>query len=502
MASHDRRRMGAVAAAFGIGLLALSAPAGVLAGQPTPAAGEPAGTLAQPEPPAQSAPAAGPPAGTQPPEDAGAAGGAGNEAAPQASAESGAADTAPIEAGAPESAASGEEAAASAAAGPPAAVNPAEPSAGRPPAGGEDAPEPEAGGRNAVAPEARDDGPPADSPEPRRITRGDVVRVGGSVTIERGERVLGDVVVILGGLDVEGEVTGDVVVVAGSARFGPRAVARGDVTVVGGSLQRASSAVLWGSVTEVGVGGVRGFADGGGWGVGWPRGRWFGSADLLGTVMRLFVLGLLACGFVLVARAPVERIARRALAEPLKAGLVGMLAQMLTVPAFVLGILGLLISIVGIPFLLLLPFAVMAVGLVMLVGFSGAVLGAGELARSRMGAPGSAAFASVWAGVVLLLLPSMAGETVGLAGGLFGGLGVLLVLAGFLVEYAAWTAGLGALLLNRFSPLAPPPGALPSAGPPAAPPPSAPVGAPVPPPPSAPVAAPPSAPPVDPAAGR
>ena len=405
-----------------------------------------------------------------------------------------------------ESAAAGQDAGRTPA-GQPAAVNPAEPAAGqttesaaagqdagRTPAGGEDAPEPEGDGRTAGVPEARDDEPRADAPEPRGITRGDLVRVGGSVTIERGERVRGDVVVILGGLDVEGEVTGDVVVVAGSARFGPRAVARGDVTVVGGSLQRASSAVLRGSVTEIGVGGVRGPADSGGWRFGWPRGRWFGSADLLGTVMRLFVLGLLACGFVLVARVPVERIARRALAEPLKAGLVGMLAQMLTVPAFVLGILGLLISIVGIPFLLLLPFAVMAVGLVMLVGFSGAVLGAGELARSRMGAPGSAAFASVWAGVALILLPSMAGETVGLAGGLFGGLGVLLVLAGFLVEYAAWTAGLGALILNRFSPLSPAPGALPPGGPP----PAAHVPPPASPPPVDPAVAPAPAPPAPP----
>ena len=217
--------------------------------------------------------------------------------------------------------------------------------------------------------------------------------------------------------------------------------------------------------------------------------------SLVGTVMRLFILGLLASGIVLVARAPVERIAHRALDEPLKAGVVGMLAQMLAVPALVLGILGLVISIVGIPFLLLLPFAVMAVGLIMLVGFSGAVLGAGELARSRMGAPGAAVFASVWAGVALILLPTMAGEAVGMAGGLFGGLGLLLVLAGFLVEYAAWTAGLGALILNRFAPVPPAPGALPSGGLPAAPPPPA---APVPPPPAAPVAPSPASPPVDP----
>lgn len=327
-----------------------------------------------------------------------------------------------------------------------------------------------------AAPAAPDNEPAAVAPERRRTTRGEVVRVGGAVSIERDERVRGDVTVILGPLDVDGEVTGDVVVIAGSARFGPDAVVQGDVTVVAGSLQRAPSAALLGSVTQVGLGSVRGYTDSGGWWqVGWPGGRWFGSGDLVGTALRLFVLALLASGIVLVARGPVERIAQRASAEPLKAGVVGVVIQMLAVPLLVVGILGLVISIVGIPFLLFLPFIVMAFGVIMLVGFSGAVLGVGELVRSRMGAPSAAAYASVWAGVALILLPTMAGEALGLGGGLFRGLGALLALSGFLLEYAAWTAGLGALVLNRFSPAPPlPPAGLPappsSVSPPPAPP--------------------------------
>lgn len=346
----------------------------------------------------------------------------------------------------------------------------------------------------AAAPPAPAAPPRANAPERPRNTRGEVLRVGGSVTIERDERVLGDVTVILGSLTVDGEVTGDITVIAGSARFGPEAVVHRDVTVVGGSLRRAPSSTLGGAVTQVGLGGVRGYRDSGGWWqIGLPGGGWFGRGDLYGTLMRLFILALLASGIVLVARGSVERIARRASAEPLKAGVVGVMAQMLSVPLLVVGILVLVISIIGIPLLLLLPFVAMAVGVVLLVGFSGAVLGAGELVRSRMGAPGSAVYASIWAGAALILLPTMAGEAVGMAGGLFRGLGALLALTGFLLEYAAWTAGLGAFLLNRFSPapLAPPaPGASPSGGLPAAPPP------PVPPPAASPVS-PPSASPVD-----
>ncbi|MCE2540315.1 MAG: polymer-forming cytoskeletal protein [Acidobacteria bacterium] len=318
-----------------------------------------------------------------------------------------------------------------------------------------------------------------DVPVRRTITRRDVFRVGGPVTIERDERVRGDATVILGPLTVDGEVAGDVVVIAGPLRLGPGAVVRGDITVVAGSLRRASSAELRGAVTQVGLGGVRGWDAGRWFQFGWP-GAWPGSG-LAGTAMRLFLLALLASGIVLVARGPVEGIARRAGAEPLKAGVVGVLAQMLAVPLLVSGILIAVVSIVGIPLLLLLPFVVMAAGLVMLVGFSGAVLGAGEVVRSRTGVSSSAAYASVWAGVALILLPTLAGEALGLAGGLFRGLGVLLALLGLLLEYAAWTAGLGAFILNRVS-SSPSPGASlpvpPAPAPPVAPPAPAPAPAP------------------------
>jgi len=319
-----------------------------------------------------------------------------------------------------------------------------------------------------------------DVPVRRTITRRDVFRVGGPVTIERDERVRGDATVILGPLTVDGEVAGDVVVIAGPLRLGPGAVVRGDITVVAGSLRRASSAELRGAVTQVGLGGVRGWDAGRWFQIGWP-GAWPGSG-LAGTAMRLLLLALLASGIVLVARGPVEGIARRASAEPLKAGVVGVLAQMLAVPLLVSGILIAVVSIVGIPLLLLLPFVVMAAGLVMLVGFSGAVLGAGEVVRSRMGVSSSAAYASVWAGVALILLPTLAGEALGTAGGFFRGLGVLLALLGLLLEYAAWTAGLGAFILNRVS-SSPSPGASlpvpPAPAPPVAP--SAPAPAPAPP---------------------
>ena len=325
----------------------------------------------------------------------------------------------------------------------------------------------------------------AAGPARRTITRRDVFRLGGPVRIARDERVRGDATVILGPLFVDGEVTGDVVVIAGPLRLGPEAVVRGDVTVVVGALRRAPTAELRGAVTQVGMSGIRGTDAGRWWQIGWP-GAWPGRGDLFGTALRLFLLALLASGIVFVARGSVERTARRARAEPLKAGVVGVLAQMLALPLLVSGILIAVISIVGIPLLLLVPFVVLAAGFIMLVGFSGAVLGAGELVRRRLGVSSAAVYASVWAGVALILLPTLAGEALGIFGGVFRGLGVLLALFGLALEYVAWTAGLGAFVLNRFSPSPPAPGAsLPA--PPVAPPP-----VPAPPVPAPPVAPPPA----------
>ena len=347
-------------------------------------------------------------------------------------------------------------------------------------AGGVSAPEAAAGAREARP--ARD---VEDRPH-RRASRDDVFRFGGSVTIDHDERVRGDVAVVGGSLTVDGEVTGNIAVIGGSARFGPEAEVRGEVAIVGGSLNRAPTADLRGGVTHIAV---APFTHSmrvddwfpqmpGMWPFGWRVGRLSAGWDLAGTAMRLFFLALIASLAFFLARGPVERVARRARAEPVKAGLVGFLAQFLFVPLMVVTTVLLAISLVGIPLLLLLPFVIVAILVLLVFGFSGVALGLGELIRSRMGATGAATYLSIWAGIALLLVPTLAGEAMEIFGGAFAALGVLVALTGLFVEYAAWTAGLGALLLNRFGgPLPAPagsPGGIPPAEPAPGPPPSPP----------------------------
>src|SRR6185295_9733009 len=72
--------------------------------------------------------------------------------------------------------------------------------------------------------------------------RNDIVRVGGDVTVGQGDRANGDVVVVMGDTRIDGEVTGDLTVVMGTATLGPESAVYGDVSVVGGTLNRAPGA--------------------------------------------------------------------------------------------------------------------------------------------------------------------------------------------------------------------------------------------------------------------
>src|SRR5688572_3602911 len=183
---------------------------------------------------------------------------------------------------------------------------------------------------------------------------GDRVRFGGTITVNEGETVDGDVVVIGGFARVNGRVTGDVVVVGGSAQLGQQADVTGDVVVVGGRLDRNPAARIGGEVEEVGVGPININP-----GVGWPRWGWpgwtvgnpFGGFfSLISTVVRVGILCLLTAIVLLVGGGYVERIRTLAAAEPLKAGAVGFLTQVPMVPALVILPIVLIITIIGTPF--------------------------------------------------------------------------------------------------------------------------------------------------------
>ena len=287
-------------------------------------------------------------------------------------------------------------------------------------------------------PEAESDG---------RVVRGDIFRWGGRVHVPAGELRRGEIVIIGGSLEVDGEVQGEIVVIGGSAEFGPEAVARRDVTIVGGRLTRDPGARFLRSVNDFSI--IDFDFDNVDFSMPWWSGQFFGSRwqDLGAWLMRFAFFGLLGSIVLLISAGSAERVARRVALEPVKAGFVGLLAQLLFLPLLVTGIVLLVITIIGIPLLILVPVVLVGALVVMVLGFTGVAQSVGQ--RFGGGAGGGSVFVVFWLGLLFVMIPTLVGEALGLVPWL-GIFAVMLGIVGFVVEYVAWTAGMGAVILNRF----------------------------------------------------
>jgi hypothetical protein len=289
------------------------------------------------------------------------------------------------------------------------------------------------------------------------------VNIGGDITIEADERVSDPVVAVGGSVTVLGHVDDDVVAVGGSVHLGPKAVVRGDVTSVGGRIEQSHGAVIRGHVNEIRFGPPNfqfhpGFFLGPlvGWDVfsGWFR--------LVGTLLRLGIVLMLVFIAVLAAPRVVERIGERAARDPWLSGFTGLLAQLLFVPVLVLSVVVLAVSIIGIPLLVLVPFAILGFLLAVLIGFTGVVLRLGRWAAGG----DRPAFVTLAVGVVIVAAIGLLARTFGLIPAPLWPITWFLGVVGFFAEYIAWTVGLGAALLTRFGtrgprPVMPAPGEYP-----------------------------------------
>jgi hypothetical protein len=290
---------------------------------------------------------------------------------------------------------------------------------------------------------------------PRRRASGDRVRIFGNVAVSAEEAISGQAVAVLGSVRVDGEVGDQVVAVMGSVDLGPRAVVRGDVVSVGGRVRRAEGAEVHGSITEIALAGVSVPSNVPPW-VGRRGGPWaeqFGSAvpRLVGTTFRFLLLVLLASVAFLVARPLVEASAQRVSDNPVQATLVGIAAQILLLPALILTIVVLAISIIGIPLLILVPFALLLLVLLALAGFSSTAYAIGLWVRRRFNLASSPPFVDVLLGVLVILLPILLARFVALAGWAVNPLVIVLVMIGVTIEFLAWSSGFGAVLTNGYT---------------------------------------------------
>ena len=290
-----------------------------------------------------------------------------------------------------------------------------------------------------------------------RLT-GTRLALGQDVHIERDEEVTDAAIVVGGSLIVDGRVRDGIVVVGGDLRLTATADVRGDIVLVGGQLTRDAGARHAGSVNYIS------FGDWSRRTFGWlptfefgEFGRWL---SLAGTFARVSLLAVLMALTLLVARPAVARSGRAAVAEPIRAALIGLAAEVFFVPALVAASIGLAITIIGIPFLaLLVPIALAIAVFALVLGFTSLACRLGEWVEDRVGWQPGNAFIATTIGFVLIMGPTLAARLIGVGPDALRPLAFVILMFGLAIEFLAWTVGVGAAIvtgLGRWHTVPPP----------------------------------------------
>jgi len=284
----------------------------------------------------------------------------------------------------------------------------------------------------------------------------DVLVVGGFLKVEG--RVDGDATVLGGSATIEGVVMGDVTAVGGPVRLEDGSVVHGHVTSVGSRVYREDGATVHGEIESVPLNANWDF---GGWSnwrnmdrpdrsYGFDFNPWHWWTSLGWTVVEILFFAGLAWLALLVAKGPIQRMERRVETEPWKTGLVGLLTQVLFVPMLVMLVVFLAISIIGIPLLLVLPFALFALCLVIGVAFVAVAGTVGSWASERFGWSLNSPFWTVLVGMGLIASFSIIGDLLNFGVAPLRFIAGMFLFFGCVIVWAAWTIGIGAAVLTRF----------------------------------------------------
>lgn len=294
----------------------------------------------------------------------------------------------------------------------------------------------------------------------------------GDRTIEAGE-VVEDIVVVGGDLTIFGEVTGDAVVVGGDMILGETATVLGDVTVTGGEIIRnggrvrgemrvidgmAANAIAGAAsvaATEAMAEHAREMARN--QNSDRERSWWDPIQEGIAGLISTFALGLVLAGIgaaiVFYGQSHLDTISDTLRTSTGRSVAVGLASAFLVVPFFVVMIVALAVSIVGIPFLLvavpLYPLVVVAGGTVGLIAAAHAIgERTADQGRDRMDLRYRNSYAYLFTGLAMMLTPLLIADLLEMTGFL-GFIGSLLQFVTVLVIIGATLAGFGAVILSR-----------------------------------------------------
>ncbi|HEV2104826.1 MAG TPA: polymer-forming cytoskeletal protein, partial [Candidatus Eisenbacteria bacterium] len=278
-------------------------------------------------------------------------------------------------------------------------------------------------------------------------TSGDIVRFGSSIDVPDDQIVQGDVLSIGGNVTVEGKVTGTVTVLGADLTLDHDARVDGDVMCFGGTLRQEQGTSVGGqSVTAPRTHGERFF---------WPFLAMVGTGvEVMVHVIQLLVFLGIAWLVVKLAPGRTQGALDTLRREPGMTFVIGLLMWALIVPSVIaLALVAaiLCITIIGIPLA-----AAVAVGYVAFFVVAcvwGAVVGYAllghRLHQQLKGAPATLLAAALW-GAIALQGIRVAGDLLHVVP-LFGFLGGLMRFLGFVATVVLTTFGAGALLRAEYS---------------------------------------------------
>jgi hypothetical protein len=299
------------------------------------------------------------------------------------------------------------------------------------------------------------------------------------VDVAAGETLTGGLVVVQGDARIAGTVDGDVVVVDGTLELLDGGRVTGDVRLADATLERAGGSIDGDVVDVEGIEGnaeseireqlrdelrrelreeIRGSADvsaGSGWTLFRPFTRIFsGIGGLVENLVFILVMGVLGLAVLAFAPRNLDVVAETARQSPGRAAMVGLAGTFLLVPVWILGVVALAVSIVGIPVMIawipLFPLAALAA---VILGYLAVARNVGEwLADSEYRYTDwirkSNPVTTVLGGVAGLTFFFMVANVLGILP-FFGFFKGLLLFAGVLASLAALQVGFGAVLLTR-----------------------------------------------------
>ena len=278
----------------------------------------------------------------------------------------------------------------------------------------------------------------------RERFRGDGVhlRLFKDYVLAEGETANEPVVVIGGSARIDGRADDDVVVIGGGLHLGSKAIVEGNAVSVLGEITLDPGAAVHGSIEQTAAP-WRGITFGSDWGGdAWRRGLAF-----WGSLFRLSLTLAVAVVLTLAMPGWIGTISDRSAGASI---LTGLAVEVLFVPALLVLMVALIVSVVGIPLLAAIPLLLAGFGLIWVAGFTGVAVRLGRTLRGRsaMTQPSVVDFLIGYAIIMGVTVIAQAAAY---------GLGWLSLAtwpmrsAGLLVEYVAWTIGLGAAVMSLFT---------------------------------------------------